>query len=75
MMKDIKIDYIDLQIYADKWNDFKESISSFIRHLKFDIINFFPGDFVPRLLLALMGVVFVLFICKLYEINKKVDNN
>lgn len=68
------IDYIDFQPLIDKWLNFKNSILTFINHIRFYIVNFFPCDFLPRLLLAFIGVVFVLGICKLYEINKKVDS-
>ena len=47
------------------------NIDKVLNNIKNSIINFFPYDFLPRLLLALMAVVFVLGICKLYEINKK----
>lgn len=46
-------------------------IDGLINNIKNSIINFFPYDFIPRLLLALMAVVFVLGIYRLYEINSK----
>ncbi len=46
-------------------------IDNVLNNIKNSIINFFPYDFIPRLLLALMGVVFVLGIYRLYEINSK----
>lgn len=46
-------------------------IDKVLNNVKNSIINFFPYDFIPRLLLALMAVVFVLGIYRLYEINKK----
>lgn len=45
------------------------SIDKVINNIRNSIVNFFPWDFIPRLLLALMGVVFVLGIYRLYEIN------
>ena len=69
-MNDVKIDYIDFQPLFDKRIDFKESIIAFINRIQFHVVNFFPGDFMPRLLLALIGVVFVLGICKLFEKEK-----
>ena len=45
------------------------SIDKVINNIRDSIVNFFPWDFIPRLLLALMGVVFVLGIYRLYEIN------
>lgn len=45
------------------------NIDKVINNIRDSIVNFFPWDFIPRLLLALMGVVFVLGIYRLYEIN------
>lgn len=45
-------------------------IDKFINNIKDSILNFFSYDFIPRLLLALMAVVFVFGIYRLYEINK-----
>lgn len=69
-MKDVKIDYIDFQPLIDKFINFKESIIAFMHKIRFYVVNFFPGDFMPRLLLASIGVVFVLGICKLFEMKK-----
>lgn len=45
-------------------------IDKLLNNIKDSILNFFPYDFVPKLLLALMAVVFVFGINRLYEINK-----
>lgn len=42
-----------------------------INNIKDSIINFFPYDFIPKLLLASMTLIFVFGLLRLYEINKK----
>ncbi len=69
-MNDVKIDYIDFQPVIDQFLNYKESIIAFINKIRFYVVNFFPRDFMPRLLLALIGVIFVLGICKLFETEK-----
>ena len=49
-------------------------IDSLISQVKDAIYNFFPYDFIPKLLLATMALVFVFGIYRLYEINKSEEN-